>query len=208
MRKPHKTKKCPALGVSPDTVGRARKKSTVRFRTVERIGKDGKARGMPKRPDKQSPLKLRPRYDLGPSSDWPLDLQPTSALDLERMEAAKSRVDAMDFDFRRLAKRLRKEARRKQDGRDILADYLEGKLPRPAHRPDHIRQKLAKQMVADFVRVAKQDGVPWSKIIKLAKERFGVSERYVYDAHKNYNMKLAALPKASTARKSNLGPPK
>jgi hypothetical protein len=161
------------------------------------------------RPDEQSPTKLRPRYDLRPSSDWPFDLQPTSALDLEKMEAAKSRIDAMDFDFRRLAKRLRKEAARKQDGRDILADYLQGKLPRRAHRPKSIRQKLAQQLVADFVRAAAKDGVSWSKIIRLANEKFGVSERYVYAAHKNYNVKLAKLLQAKhTARKSDLAPPK
>ncbi len=125
------------------------------------------------------------------------------------MEAAKSRIDAMDFDFRRLAKRLRKEAARKQDGRDILADYLEGKLRQPAHRSPRVRTKLAQQLVADFVRAAKQDRVPWSEIIRLAKEQFGVSERYVYAAHENYNVKLAKLLQAKrTARKSDLGPPK
>src|SRR5437016_5717163 len=114
---------------------------------------------------RKRPPKLRPRYVLGPSPDWPFevqpsalglegletgwpfDLQPTSKLDLERMEAAKSRVDAEDLDFRRLAKRLRKEAGRKQDGRDILADYLEGKLQQPTHRPKRTRPILAQQAV-------------------------------------------------------------
>jgi hypothetical protein len=152
---------------------------------------------MPRKP----PPKLRPRYDLGPSSDWPFDLQPTSALDIEIMEAAKSRIDAMDLDFGRLAKRLRKEAGRKRDGRDILADWLEGKRQRPANRPKHIRPELAKQLVADFVRVAKRDGVPWPEIVKHAKEKFNISERYVAAAHGKYNIKR-------TARKSDLRPSK
>jgi hypothetical protein len=152
---------------------------------------------MPRKP----PPKLRPRYDLGPSSDWPFDLQPTSALDIEIMEAAKSRIDAMDHDFGRLAKRLRKEAGRKHDGRDILADVLESKRQRPDHRPKHIRVELAQRVVADFVRVAKQAGVPWPEIIKHAKERFNISERYVAAAHGKYNIKRSA-------RKSDLRPPK
>jgi hypothetical protein len=164
--------------------------------------------------DEQRSVKLHPRYVLGSwspdspfESDSPLD-EPTSKLDIEIMEAAKSRIDAMDSDFRLLAKRLRKEAGRKRDGRDILADYLEGKLRQPAHRPQRIRPKLAQQLVADFVRAAKKDHLPWSEIIKLAKKQFGVSERYVYDADKNYNENAEILRARRTARKSDLTPPK
>ena len=117
------------------------------------------------------------------------------------MEAAKSRIDAMDHDFGRLAKRLRKEAGRKQDGRDILADVLESKCQRPDHRPKHVRVELAQRLVADFVRVAKQNDVPWPEIVKLAKERFNISERYLSAAHGKYNIKRIA-------RKSDLRPAK
>jgi hypothetical protein len=145
---------------------------------------------MPRKP----PPKLRPRYDLGPSSDWPFDLQPTSALDIEIMEAAKSRIDAMDHDFGRLAKRLRKEAGRKHDGRDILADVLESKRQRPDHRPKHIRVELAQRVVADFVRVAKQAGVPWPEIIKHAKERFNISDRAREIQHKTFRTEVRLTP--------------
>jgi hypothetical protein len=132
-------------------------------------------------------------------------------MDIEIMEAAKSRIDAMDHDFGRLAKRLRKEAGRKRDGRDILADWLEGKRQRPANRPKHVRAEERRRLVADFVRHAEQKGLSWPEILKWAKvkevkEKLGdISERYLFAARKKYrNIKR----NDETARKPDLRPTK
>lgn len=107
------------------------------------------------------------------------DLNDTESSDLP---AYFSMANALEGDYARLCMRLRSNAKLRRDERDFLADFLDGIIKRPSHRPKKqragVRQKLE---IGQFIVICERVR-EWKleAVVQQAMTLYRVSRRYAF----------------------------
>jgi hypothetical protein len=98
----------------------------------------------------------------------------SQALWRELLEETESLLNARDGDAKKLTARMRTDTATRAETQ-LAADLVDGKIARPAHRPDELRVQLRRELVFKFIVLALKAGLSPVKILDATRKHFGAA---------------------------------